>query len=70
VLAPAKSMEQMQQVIFNDYVNASLASMFMLVLISMLFFGIKTVLQARVITHSTTKEAPFERLPAYATTEK
>ncbi len=70
VLAPAKSLEQMQQVIFNDYVNASLASMFMLVLISMLFFGIKTVLQARVINHPTTKEAPFERLPVYATTEK
>ena len=70
VLAPAKSLEQMQKVIFNDYVNASLAGMFMLVLISMLFFGIKTVLQARVINHPTTKEAPFERLPVYATTEK
>ena len=70
VLAPAKSLEQMQQVIFNDYVNASLAGMFMLVLISMLFFGIKTVLQARVINYPTTKEAPFERLPVYATTEK
>ncbi|WP_297325618.1 carbon starvation CstA family protein [Nitrosomonas sp.] len=70
VLAPAKSIEQMQQVIFNDYVNASLASLFMAVLISMLFFGIKTVLQARVINHPTTKEAPFELSPVYATTEK
>lgn len=70
VLAPAKSIEQMQQVIFNDYVNASLASMFMLVLISMLLFGIRTVLQARVTHHPTAKEAPFELLPAYATTEK
>jgi len=70
VLAPAKSLEQMQQVIFNDYVNASLAGMFMLVLISMLLFGIRTVLQARIINHPTAKEAPFELLPAYATTEK
>jgi len=70
VLAPAKSLEQMQQVIFNDYVNASLAGMFMLVLISMLLFGIRTVLQARVTHHPTAKEAPFELLPAYATTEK
>lgn len=70
VLAPAKSIEQMQQVIFNDYVNASLAGMFMLVLISMLLFGIRTVLQARIIHHPTTKEAPFELLPAYATIEK
>ena len=70
VLAPAKSIEQMQQVIFNDYVNASLAGLFMAVLISMLFFGIKTVLQARAISHPTAKEAPFELLPAHATTEK
>jgi len=70
VLVPAKSLEQMQQVIFNDYVNASLAGMFMLVLISMLFFGIKTVLQARVIYHPTAKEAPFELLPVHVTSEK
>ncbi len=70
VLAPAKSIEQMQQVIFNDYVNASLASLFMAVLISMLFFGIKTVLQARIVRHPTTQEAPFELLPVHATIEK
>ena len=70
VLAPAKSIEQMQQVIFNDYVNASLAGLFMAVLISMLFFGIKTVLQARVISHPTAKEAPFELFPVHATNEK
>lgn len=70
VLAPAKSIEQMQQVIFNDYVNTSLAALFMMVLISMLFFGIRTVLQARSIHHPTVQEAPFELLPAYATTDK
>ncbi len=70
VLAPAKSIEQMQQVIFNDYLNASLAGMFMLVLISMLLFGIRTVLQARVIHHPTAQEAPFELLPVYTTTNK
>lgn len=70
VLAPAKSLEQMQQVIFNDYVNATLAGLFMLVLTSMLLFGIKTVLQARIIHHPTAKEAPYELLPAYAATGK
>ncbi len=67
VLAPAKSLEQMQQVIFNDYVNTTLAGLFMTVLISMLLFGIRTVLQARMIQHSTAQEAPFELLPVYAT---
>ncbi len=67
VLAPAKSIEQMQQVILNDYVNASLAALFMLVLISMLFFGIGTVLRARAVKSPSTAEAPFELLPAEAT---
>lgn len=67
VLAPAKSLEQMQQVIFNDYVNTTLAGLFMTVLISMLLFGIRTVLQARMIQHSTAQEAPFELLSVYAT---
>ncbi|MDV6342840.1 carbon starvation CstA family protein [Nitrosomonas sp. Is24] len=66
VLAPAKSIEQMQQVIFNDYVNTSLAGLFMAVLISMLVFGIQTVLQARIVRHPTAQEAPFELLPVYA----
>ncbi|PTQ66345.1 carbon starvation protein [Nitrosomonas oligotropha] len=69
VLAPAKSIEQMQQVIFNDYVNTSLAGLFMAVLISMLVFGIRTVLQARIVHHPTAQEAPFELLPVYAANE-
>lgn len=66
LLAPAKSMAQMQQVIFNDYVNASLAGLFMLVLVSMLIFGVRTVLRARSTGDPTAKEAPFELLPAEA----
>ncbi|HJY08948.1 MAG TPA: carbon starvation CstA 5TM domain-containing protein, partial [Bryobacteraceae bacterium] len=61
-LAPAKSIEQMRQVIFNDYVNASLAGLFMLVLISLLAFGIRTVIRARGMDAPTVKEAPFEPL--------
>jgi len=70
VLAPAKSIGQMQQVIFNDYINVTLTALFIAVLISILMFGIRTILQARVIHHPTTREAPFELLPAYASIEK
>ncbi|MCC8995468.1 MAG: carbon starvation protein A [Nitrosomonas sp.] len=70
LLAPAKSIEQMQQVVFNDYVNTSLAALFMLVLISMLVFGVRTVLLARVINHPTVQEAPFELLPPAALPQK
>ncbi|MBS0588092.1 MAG: hypothetical protein JSS37_09085, partial [Proteobacteria bacterium] len=51
--------------IFNDYVNTTLAGLFMTVLISMLLFGIRTVLQARVIPYPTVREAPYELLPIY-----
>ncbi len=70
VLAPARSIGQMQQVIFNDYINVTLTALFMAVLISILMFGIRTILQARIIHHPTTREAPFELLPAYASIEK
>lgn len=70
VLAPARSIGQMQQVIFNDYINVTLTALFMAVLISILLFGIRTILQARIIHHPTTRETPFELLPVYASIEK
>lgn len=66
LLAPAKSIEQMRQVIFNDYIDAGLAAMFMLVVISVLVFGIRTVLRARAAHQPSVKEAPYEALPASA----
>ncbi|MFM2344942.1 MAG: hypothetical protein RLZZ210_1554 [Pseudomonadota bacterium] len=40
VLAPAKNIEQMNQIVINDYVNASLAMFFMFIVISIIGFGI------------------------------
>ena len=56
----------MQQVIFNDYVNASLTALFMLVLISILFFGVRAVMRARAKGAPSAREAPFELLPTEA----
>lgn len=66
LLAPAKSAAQMQQIIFNDYLDAGLAAFFILVLLSILGFGIKTVLAARAANKPSTSETPFEALPASA----
>ncbi|MBN9356126.1 MAG: carbon starvation protein A [Herbaspirillum huttiense] len=66
LLAPAKSIEQMRQVIFNDYVDAGLAAMFMLVVVSVLAFGIRTVLKARAAHQPSVKESAYEALPASA----
>jgi carbon starvation protein len=66
LLAPAKNVAQMQQIIFNDYVDATLAAMFILVLVSVLVFGIRTVLVARSSNKPSTTETPYQPLPGSA----
>jgi carbon starvation protein len=63
LLAPAKSVAQMQQVIFNDYLDASLAGFFMVVVLAVLGFGIRTVLAARASAHPSTQESPLVLMP-------
>jgi carbon starvation protein len=63
LLAPAKSIAQMQQIIFNDYVDASLSFLFILVVVSVLFFGIRTILSARNKDRPSVDEAPAESFP-------
>ena len=57
LLAPAKSMAQMHQIVFNNYLNASLAAIFMLVLLAVLFYGIKECMRALRSQHPTTHES-------------
>ncbi|GLU33410.1 carbon starvation CstA family protein [Trinickia caryophylli] len=60
VLAPAKSIEQMHRVIFNDYVDAALSGLFVFVVASMVVYGIAAVLRARRNDRPTSNETPFE----------
>jgi carbon starvation protein len=43
LLAPAKTVEQMNQIITNNYVNATLCAMFMLVVVAMIVASIKPI---------------------------
>ncbi|SFM13052.1 carbon starvation CstA family protein [Rugamonas rubra] len=63
LLAPAKSVAQMRQVIFNDYLDASLAAFFMVVVLSVLVFGVRTVLVARANAKPSTQESPLVPMP-------
>ncbi|MCC7703258.1 carbon starvation protein A [Janthinobacterium sp. GW460P] len=63
LLAPAKSVAQMQQIIFNDYLDAGLAAFFVIVVISVLCFGIRTIMKARADSKPSTKETPFQAMP-------
>jgi len=63
ILAPAKSLDEMRRIIFNDYVDATLAGFFMVVVLAVLFYGIKTVIAARNNSSPTVKESPFVTAP-------
>ncbi|MEO7496758.1 MAG: carbon starvation CstA family protein [Massilia sp.] len=60
LLAPAKSAAQMQQIVFNDYLDASLTGFFMFVVLAVLLFGVRTVLVARASTTPSTRETPYQ----------
>ena len=63
VLAPAKSVEQMQHVIFNAYTNATLTGLFLFVVFSILFYALKVGIAAWGKKERTDKESPFQALP-------
>jgi len=60
LLAPAKGMDQMRQIVFNDYVDAALATLFMMVVVSILFYGIRACLRAWRSRVPTTREVGGE----------
>jgi len=64
ILAPAKSIVEMERIIFNDYVNASLAGFFIFVVLAVLFYGLRTVIEARKANGATAKESPYVAMPA------
>ncbi|HCY63728.1 MAG TPA: carbon starvation protein A [Oxalobacteraceae bacterium] len=59
VLAPAKTMEEMERIAFNDYLDAGLTAFFMVVVVSILLFGIRTALAARANALPSSKETTF-----------
>ena len=63
ILAPAKSVEQMQHVIFNAYTNATLTALFLFVVFSILFYALKVGIAAWGKKERTDKESPFQALP-------
>ncbi len=66
MLAPAKSVETMQRIVFNDYLDASLAIIFMLVVVAVLVFGVRVAMQAWRADRPTARETPYEAGPATA----
>lgn len=62
LLAPAKNMDQMAQIVFNDRVNATLTGLFMLVVVLMLVVGAQTIFKMKGVPQDSSCElAPVYR---------
>ena len=59
VLAPAKSLDEMQRVVFNNQLDAALCALFMGVLLMTLLFGVRAALAARRSRVPTARETPY-----------
>ena len=64
LLAPAKSMAQMEAIIFNDRIDAALCGLFLAVVLSLLFFTIKTCIAALRDAKPSASETPRQMVPA------
>ena len=56
VLAPAKTLDQMGRIVFNDTVDAALAAIFVAIVLLMLVFGVREALRALRQSKATTVE--------------
>jgi carbon starvation protein len=64
VLAPAKTADQMQQIVTNAYVNTGLTALFLLVVFAILVYSIRAIVAARSTVARTDREAPYIALTA------
>ena len=66
LLAPAKSIEEMQRVVFNNYVDAGLTALFVSVVVAIVFFGLRAALAARSSNVPSTRESDYVALESIA----
>jgi len=63
ILAPAKSIEEMSRLVFNNRLDAGLTIVFMLVVVSITVYGILAAMKAINEDKPTVAEVPYETLP-------
>jgi carbon starvation protein len=66
LLAPARDAAEMQRIVTNNYVDAGLTALFMLLVLAMAAFGLRTILKAWRINHPTAHEEPYVPLDSAA----
>jgi len=65
VLAPAKNAEEMSRIIFNDYIDAGLCALFIIVVLAMVGYGVVWIRRALADPNVTAHEVGYE--PGVAT---
>ena len=63
LLAPAKTMVQMQQIVLNNYIDAGMAALFLFLVVSILFFAVPACRKALGKKDRTDRETAFEPMP-------
>jgi carbon starvation protein len=66
LLAPAKSMEEMQRIVTNNHVDAALTAIFMLLVLAMAAFALRAIAKAWGANHPTAQEEPYVALGSVA----
>jgi carbon starvation protein len=56
MLAPAKTLQEMSRIVFNDYVDATLAALFVAVVLASVTYGVINILKALGSSRSTAVE--------------
>ncbi|MFY2764224.1 carbon starvation CstA family protein [Arenimonas sp. MALMAid1274] len=64
LLAPAKSMDQMQHIVSNGYLNTGLTALFLMVVASILFYAVTAIAKARRNPQRSDTERPAQPIPA------
>jgi carbon starvation protein len=64
LLAPAKSIEQMRQVAFNNYLCGSITVVFVALVVAMAFFAVRMSIKALSAPQPTTQEIAYGTAPA------
>jgi carbon starvation protein len=61
VMAPARSIAEMERIVFNDYLNAGICAFFMMIVVALVFFGIRAIRGGQGIpVHTETRAQPAE----------
>ena len=58
MLAPAKNLDEMRQIVLNDTIDAVMAFIFVLLVASMIYFGVRACIDAWRASGWTARELP------------